>query len=192
MAKQIALGDIAVDNFPIFNSDGYTKKSGEIAFTETLRKESIAQSVPVTISEIGSTGEYKVSFLPNSVGFWSLEVLIDYNKQIWYGEFQVGSVGEEVIWGATMADNGSTAVFGIWLEQAGVRRTDIVSINAVLKNTLGAIIVDLGSGVATPEGVFKFSTPSSNLQVQVPYYLSCTATDGVQTWNNNLGVAKSG
>lgn len=189
MAKQIAFGDLAIDNFPIFQADGYTKKSGETAFVKTLRKNSSPQSLPVTVTEIGTTGEYRTQFTPNDVGFWSLEILIDYNKEIWYGEFQVG--GEEVVWGATMADDGVNAVFGVWLEQEGVRRTDITTLTAILKNTSGAVVVNLGSGIPTAEGVFRFSTPSTGLQIQVPYYLSCTATDGVQTWSNNLGVAKS-
>jgi len=190
MTIQVPLGDVAKDNFPIFEVDGYTKKSGETSFTKTIRKDSVVQAIASTISEDGSTGEYVFSFTPDSKGLWSVEVLIDYNKDIWYGEFAVGD--EEIIFQTVMADDEVVAIFGIWIEEHGVRRTDITSMSEILKDTAGNTIIDMGTDTSpTADGVFRFTSPSAKLVPQVPYVVTVSATDGIQTWNNNLGVAKS-
>jgi hypothetical protein len=184
------LGDPIVDHFPVFESDGYTKKTGESIFYPSIWKEGVVQTPVSTVSEIGTSGEYLFTFIPPQKGHWSYEVLINYNKEIWAGQVQVG--GEDVVWGASMGDDGQNAVFGLWLEQDGERRMDIDSISAKLMDTQGNLIVDLGSNsTPTAEGVFEFSTPSTNLAQQVPYLVAASATDGTQTWDNNLGVVKS-
>jgi len=89
MARHVTLGTEASDQFPVLEADGYTKKSGETAFVKKLWKNGDPQALPVTITEIGTSGEYEINFTPDTIGFWSLEVLIDYNKQLWYGEYDV-------------------------------------------------------------------------------------------------------
>ncbi len=192
MTIQVPLGDVAKDNFPIFEADGYTKKSGETSFTTTIRKDSVVQAIASSIAEDGTTGEYVFSFTPDTKGSWSVEVLIDYNKDIWYGEFAVGVGVEAIVFQASMADDGVTAVFGIWIEENGVRRTDITSMSAVLKDTAGGTIINMGTNTTpTVDGIFRFTSPSANLAPQVPYVITVSATDSIQTWNNNLGLAKS-
>ena len=79
----VKINDIAVDQFPVISiEDGYTKVSGETAFTKTVWKNGVLDSVPATISEINSSGEYKMEFTPDDIGFWKVEVLIDYNKDL--------------------------------------------------------------------------------------------------------------
>ncbi len=96
MSRPEKLGDIVVDHFPVFDTDGYTKKSGETVFTTTLWKDAVEQVLSVVIAEIGSSGEYKVSFTPDAIGVWSVDVLADYNKDVWGAEYSVtlGSVDE--------------------------------------------------------------------------------------------------
>ncbi len=89
MTREIQIGDTVIDQFPVFASDGYTKVSGQTAFTFSVWKDAVVESVPVTISEIGITGDYKVEFEPDAEGLWRLEVLIDYNKDIWHMDYVV-------------------------------------------------------------------------------------------------------
>lgn len=89
MGREIQIGSTVIDQFPVFDVDGYTKRSGETVFDSSVWKDGIEQSVPVTISEIGSSGEYKLSFIPTSNGYWKVEVLIDFNKEIWFAEYDV-------------------------------------------------------------------------------------------------------
>jgi hypothetical protein len=84
MTRQIQIGDTVVDQFPVFSDDGYTKVSGQTSFVSSVWKDAVVEAVPVTISEIGSSGNYKVEFEPDDEGLWRVEVLIDYNKDIWY------------------------------------------------------------------------------------------------------------
>jgi len=80
-----------VDQFPAFEDDGFSKRSGLLAaaFTATVFKDSVATAISVTITEIGTTGEYKTSFTPATVGFYELQVLIDFNKEIRFANYQV-------------------------------------------------------------------------------------------------------
>jgi hypothetical protein len=89
MSREIRVGADVIDQFPIFGVDGYTKKSGETSFVSTVWKNGVVDSTAVAIAEIESSGEYRVEFVPDSVGFWMVEVLINYNKEIWNGEYDV-------------------------------------------------------------------------------------------------------
>jgi len=120
MSRQIQIGDIVVDQFPALDFDGYSKVSGLAAFTASIWKDGVVQATPVTITEIGTNGDYKVSFTPDAAGFWRVEVLIDYNKDIWHNECEVGN--DLVDFGASMADNDDEVFFGVWLEVRGQRR----------------------------------------------------------------------
>jgi len=86
-SRQIRVGDPVVDHFPVFDLDGYTKKSGETTFTSVLWKDGIESAVSVSISEISSSGEYKVSFTPDTIGVWSVQVFVNYNKDWWGAEY---------------------------------------------------------------------------------------------------------
>lgn len=183
-----------MDQFPVFDIDGYSKKSGIIDFFISLWLDGVPSSLPVDISEIGISGEYKILFTPNAIGFWKLEIEIPFNKQIWKAEIEcdypAGSItAVHRVFQYTAADNGMTARFGIWVEEAGSPRLDIDSIAATIYDNQGNEIVDLGIQTAhTDEGVFEFSTLSSYLANSTPYYIAITVTRGVNIWKANLGV----
>ena len=73
--------------------DGYTKKTGESVFTTTVWKDGVESALSVAVAEIGSSGEYKISFTPDAEGVWSVNVFIDYNKD-WWGAEYVASAGD--------------------------------------------------------------------------------------------------
>ena len=87
MGREINLGDVVIDQFSVFASDGYTKVSGETVFTATVWKNGVVDGASVSIAEIGTSGEYKTEFTPDDEGFWTLEILIDYNDDIYFGEY---------------------------------------------------------------------------------------------------------
>lgn len=74
--------------------DGYTKISGLSSFSTSIWKDGIVQSIPITITEISSSGEYSYAFTPDNLGYWKVEVLIDYSKDLFGFEFicELGSV----------------------------------------------------------------------------------------------------
>ena len=96
MTRQIQLGNPLIDQFPVFGLDGYTKVSGETVFTTSIWKDAIVSGLSSTIVEIDSTGDYKFECTPDAEGFWRVEVLINYNKEVWKSEFVVvsGTVDE--------------------------------------------------------------------------------------------------
>jgi len=85
VTREILIAATAVDQFPAFEDDGFSKRSGLTSpadFTATVFRDAVVVALPVTIAEIGSTGEYKTEFTPNIVGFYELQVLVDFNKEI--------------------------------------------------------------------------------------------------------------
>ena len=112
MTRQVTLGEAVVDQFPIWESDGVTKKSGETAFTKRLWKDGAVDSETITIAEIGSSGEYKASFTPDDVGFWLMEITIDYNDEVWQGQYEVEYAKLHV--NSTLSDDGVTAILSVW------------------------------------------------------------------------------
>ena len=93
MTRQAITGQLVEDQFTAFDLDGYTPKSGLTAFTTNLWHNAVPSVVPVTVAEIGSSGEYKVSFTPDADGVWMVKVLVDYNKDVW-GEDYESSAGD--------------------------------------------------------------------------------------------------
>lgn len=96
MIREVETGVAVIDQFPVFESDGYTKHSGLTTiggdFIPTVYRDSVIVALPVIILEIGSTGEYSVSFIPTIEGCYELQIFIDYNKDIWHSQY--GAVNE--------------------------------------------------------------------------------------------------
>lgn len=93
MSRQCKPGETVIDQFPIWNDDGYTKKSGEIDFIKRIWHNGVQSVLPVAVAEISGSGEYKVTFTPDAMGIWIVEVTIMFNKQVWFGEYEA-VVGE--------------------------------------------------------------------------------------------------
>jgi hypothetical protein len=189
MSRIITLGQLVVDQFPIWESNGYVKKSGESVFTKRLWKDGVADAVTITIAEIGVTGEYKASFTPDDVGFWVMEITIDYNKDVFQAEYTVEAA--KLFINATLSDDATTSIFGIWFEENGERLTDLDSVAVLIKDTAGTTVVDLGTDTTdTGDGVFRFTTSSSNLIQNTAYTIVATATRGAETWVGMAGFAR--
>jgi len=101
MARQIVTGTPVVDHFSAFENDGYTKRSGLLPgdFAVTVYRDSAVVAATVTITEVGTSGEYKVAFTPSVDGFYSVQALIQFNHEIWEGEYEVGpdSIADDVV-----------------------------------------------------------------------------------------------
>lgn len=191
MAQKITLGAVAVGTFPIYELDGYTKHSGVVSFTPSLWLNGAVSAVPVTVAEIGTSGEYKVSFTPTSVGVWEVEVLNAYNEDSWGESFNVDP--SNVKFEMTASDNGVTASFGIWMTKDGVRVTDLDSMALTAHSSTGTLEHTFVTETScSTEGVFQFECSASQFSSDVEYYLSITATkvSPSGTWSSNLGFTK--
>jgi len=87
-----------VSVFSVFDIDGYSKKSGETSFVTILRKDGVDSGVSVSVSEIGSSGDYRVSFTPDTKGRWSLQVYSSYSHDWFVEEYNVYSANIEDIY----------------------------------------------------------------------------------------------
>lgn len=82
--REIQVGVPAVGHFPVFEDDGVTKHPGltGLDFTTTVYLDSVPVVVTVTITEIGSSGEYQYSFTPASAGIYDLQILCLFNSDL--------------------------------------------------------------------------------------------------------------
>ena len=94
--RTIGVGDTTVDHFPAFEDDGFTKRTGLGAgdFAITVFRNAAELAMAVGIAEIGATGEYLVQFAPPLDGFYEVQILILFNKEIWAGEYVADSPGQ--------------------------------------------------------------------------------------------------
>jgi len=189
MPVLIDLGNNFVDHFPVFETDGVTKKSGESSFVVTVWRDGVVDSVTTAIAEIGSSGEYALTVTPDAVGEWSVEVAPAYNDDLWRADFTVKKAVINMTFSA--ADDATTARFAVWADRFGERITDLDSVAVVIYSSDGTVVVDMGTDTNdTSDGVFEFSTASANIPSGLEYYLGVTATRGTVSWYSNLGFAK--
>ncbi len=189
MTRGVFLGRTIVDHFPIWDWQGKSKTSGQTVFLVSLWCNGVASNVPVTVAEIGTSGEYKVEFAPDALGIWSVEIVNGFNRDAWHGEYDVKPPVVDVQ--STMADNGTIATFALWVEIDGERRVDFDSIGAQIKDATGATVHDFGvQTTQTSDGVFSFAIDSATLAFHVPYYIATTVRRGQEEYKANIGFAK--
>lgn len=176
-------------HFPQYQSDQVTPRSGLTDFTVTVWEGNAVSPVVATVSEIGTSGTYGVTFLPTAEGQWSVEVYGATTGDRWADEFVVAQA--PLTWQFSAADDGAEARFAVWLERDGVRQLDVESVAAVVRKPDGTTVQDLGTDSAdSGDGVFTFTMESTSLAQGQEYYLACMATRNSLVWYNNLGVSK--
>jgi hypothetical protein len=147
----------------VWETDGFTKRSGETVFTTTLWHDGVVSALPVTIVEIGSSGEYLVTFTPNDLGVWVLEVKIPYNEQVWGQTLDVGSDNGEAQLIVAFEDGTNTLYMDIWLDRDGtsVLTADLVSCSIEVFDSTGASLFTENSVTPDTDGKFRISRVQS-------------------------------
>jgi hypothetical protein len=120
------------------------------------------------------------------------ELAADHTTPDTMGELQAsGGSGGFVRYGASMSDDLVNAEFAVWVEDNDGRRTDITSLSVVIKDGQGNQIVDLGTNSSpTADGVFRFTTGSTNLTSHISYLLHVQGTVDGSTRHGNIGFAR--
>jgi len=90
--RRVAINIQVFDQLTVFQEDGVTKRSGLLAsnFTTKVFQDNVEiVGFPVTVVEIGALGEYSITFTPNAIGFWIVEVTSAINQGVFRGEYDV-------------------------------------------------------------------------------------------------------
>lgn len=163
MSRQVQINSLVIDQFPVWESDGFTKRSGETVFTSNLWNDGVPSVLPVAISEIGVSGEYQASFTPDSMGMWLLEILIPYNEQVWFQLFDVGSDQGEAQLIVAFEDGTNTLYMDIWLDRDGtsVLASDLVSCSIEVFDPTGVSLFTENSVTPDSDGKFRISRVQS-------------------------------
>ena len=193
MRRQVQINSVVTDQFPIWESDGYTKKSGETVFLARLWKDGVSSSNTVTITEIGNTGEYLIQFVPDEMGFWLIEVTIDYNKQVWQGQFDVGSDQGEAQLNVAYDDDTSDLYMDVWLDRDGtsILASELVSCSVELYDSNGTLLFTSNSASADADGRFRMSENLSLISDRA-YSAKVTVTDIRGTVETNQAFTTAG
>jgi hypothetical protein len=83
--RELERNAAAIDQFPALEADGWNKRTGLVqpgGFTESVWLDGAVHALTVTITEIGTSGEYRVDFVPATNGFLVVEILIDFSKEL--------------------------------------------------------------------------------------------------------------
>lgn len=90
--RQGVPGEQVADQFPVFEDDGYTKHSGLAGgtFTPSVWVDGFEHVAAVTVDEIDSSGEYRIAYTPDIIGYWKVEIFNVYNSEYWISEVDVG------------------------------------------------------------------------------------------------------
>lgn len=93
MSRQVETGSLVIDSFPVFEDDGYTTKSGLLPsdFETEMFVDGVLVAMPVDISEIGTTGNYKTEFTPPVDGLYQVQIHFLYNDDIWGETYEAGA-----------------------------------------------------------------------------------------------------
>lgn len=87
-------GTTIYDQIPALEDDGTTKRSGLTLgggdFVVTVYQDCVITALPVTITEIGGTGEYCIEYTPPSAGFWVVEIGVVFNGDCFKSSAAVG------------------------------------------------------------------------------------------------------
>jgi len=141
MMRKVEPGILFFDVFPIFEVDGITKHSGVTSFTTNLLKDGVVSVVPVTISEIGTTGDYKVSFTPNAIGVWVVQVFNTYDDVWWSStvEAAYSDASSEARISVAFDDSVPRLYMESWLERGGtvIEKAELISCEVTLLDYLG-------------------------------------------------------
>ena len=140
--RQAIPGEQIIDQFPVFEDDGYTKHSGlsNGTFVKSVWKDGYPAAVTVVVSEIGSSGDYKTRFTPNTTGFWHVEVLNSYNYEIWALGAEVRDASVDLIMAELgLIKDGGTGLFVAqdslhFLKEDHSRILGLLHYNAIVDN----------------------------------------------------------
>jgi hypothetical protein len=98
-----SVGELVQVQFPAFDIDGITPLVGLVDgdFTKLLLVDNAISAQTVTVTEVGSTGRYVITFTPNANGLWYAEVTTPV-EDIFADQVEVGPPPDD--WLTAIAD----------------------------------------------------------------------------------------
>jgi hypothetical protein len=193
MSREIELGAVITDTFAIFDVDNITRVSGQTVFTTVILREGVPVSIPVTIAEIGTSGEYKVTFTPTSTGYWKVQVYSAYDE-VWR-EVSVDIISRDSVAQVNVSfdDSIPRIYFEVWLERTNrpVAFVDLVSCEVTAYDLSGLEMFTETSSSAKDTGHFSLSH-DIGLASNRPYNILVTVVDSIGSITSLHGISTVG
>jgi len=183
------LGEVLTAHFPLFEPDGVTKKSGVVGFATTTWRDGALDPQPVSVTEIGTTGEYTAAYTPPEVGPWELEVYDPTTGVRWREDVIIEQARAQ--WGFSASDDTTDISFSVWMQIDEQTVLDLDSMTAEVRSQDGSVVIPMGTEtVPDALGVYRFVASAALVPAGNEYYLALSASRGIVIWTGTLGFNK--
>lgn len=186
--RHARINQVFVDHFPVYNPDRVTKHSGlaSNAFTLVLYKDGTIVTpgtVPSTIAEIGSSGEYSITFTSGfpQVALWEYDISNTFNQDVWYAQAEVTTPPRErTVMSLEYAIGTDILTCNVWYEIDGQQVASIQSVSVSIYNSAGTLQYTITSSSPDAHGVMSVTKVAPGFVADTLYYAigTITLTDG--------------
>jgi len=135
-----SVGELVQIQFPCFDVDGITPLTGLVDgdFSKLLLVDNAVSAVAMTVSEVGATGRYVMTFTPNGLGLWYAEVATPVDD-VFADQVEVGAPPDDWI---------DAIVNGVWSEiLAGAYPADSAGWRLARVDDNGVLILTTVQGI---------------------------------------------
>lgn len=180
------VGEEVISQFPIFDTDGVSYLSGVASgdFEVTQLRDDLEVSATATVSEIGSSGIYRVSFTPTSRAQWAVVVKLPSTGDVWGMLVVAYDVLSRDIAEAQMNvaydEDTSMLYMEVWLDRGGqsVQAAKLVACSVTVYDSSGLALFIETSSSPKADGHFSLSH-SVPLTDNKPYNAAVSIVDSV-------------
>lgn len=187
-----SVGETVRQHFTLLEEDGITPITGLLDgdFTKTLIRNDAVSTVTPTITEVGVTGIYAFSFVPDLDGVWYSEVYVPSTEDRFSDQVRVGPSGapfgfliNEAQLNVAYDETISTLFMEVWLDRNGqsVEASDLVSCSVVIYDSDGVELFTESSAVPGTNGRFGLTHIGGEFSQDRPYNAIVSVTDAVGT-----------
>jgi len=180
------VGEEVVSQFPVFDTDGVSYLSGvsPVDFEILEFRDDTSVAVSATISEIGTTGVYRIVFTPTAPAQWAIIVTLRSTGDVWgmlvtaYPALSRGI--SEAQMNVAYDENTSTLFLEVWLDRGGrtIQTSDLVSCSVTIYDPSGTVLFTLSSTIPKADGHFGLSQILA-LDDNRPYSAMVTVEDSI-------------
>ncbi len=181
------VGEVVVSQFPIFDEDGVSYLSGVLpsSFDISQFRNDAEVAVTATVSEIGTSGIYQVTFTPTDSAQWAIVVKLPSTGDVW-GMHVTSFVEDfngvsEAQMNAAYDEDTSILFLEMWLDRNGETVfTGLVSASVEVYDDLENLLFSGSSSSPKVDGRFSVSSVVSLVENR-PHNAVVSITDSLGT-----------
>lgn len=187
-----AVGELVRAHFALFDVDGFTPLSGKTDgdFSKTLIVDGALSVLPMTVTEVGTTGVYYMSFTPDAAGRWYAQAVEPSDTECVFDELVDVAGLAQIQLNATLDENTNEILIDAWLERDTQRIVDPTSVSIEVFDRGDVSLGTATSSSSNSDGVFRLTIALlTALPGDRTYYVKASIVDSRGTVNNHHGMS---